>query len=130
VDLRDIYKAMSNINFNNSDDEFDDIDDIDDLEDFSYEEEVEIIDSAYRNAFKIATGEMNFKQFMMDSDGIQFFAFDPSDPETFELIIDDMIEYFEETEEYEKCQTLVKLKNSKTLIKDLNKRLKTSEDDT
>ncbi len=40
------------------------------------------------------------------------------------------IEYFEETEEYEKCQTLVKLKNSKTLIKDLNKRLKTSEDDT
>jgi len=118
---------MSNINFNNSDDEFDDIEDIDD---FSYEEEVEIIDSAYRNAFKIATGEMSFKQFMMDSNGIQFFAFDPSNPETFELIIDDMIEYFEETEEYEKCQTLVKLKNSKPLIRDLNKRLKTSEDDT
>ena len=57
-------------------------------------------------------------------------GFDPSNPETFELIIDDMIEYFEETEEYEKCQTLVKLKNSKTLIRDLNKRLKTSEDDT
>lgn len=127
MDLRDIYKAMSNINFNNSEDEFDDIEDIDN---FSYEEEVEIIDSAYRNAFKIATGEMSFKQFMMDSDGIQFFAFDPSNPETFELIIDDMIEYFEETEEYEKCQTLVKLKNSKTLIRDLNKRLKTSEDDT
>ena len=125
--MRDIYKAMSNINFNNSDDEFDDIEDIDD---FSYEEEVEIIDSAYRNAFKIATGEMSFKQFMMDSNGIQFFAFDPSNPETFELIIDDMIEYFEETEEYEKCQTLVKLKNSKPLIRDLNKRLKTSEDDT
>lgn len=127
MDLRDIYKAMSNINFNSSEDEFDDIDDLDD---FSYEEEVEIIDSAYRNAFKIATGEINFIQFMKDSSGIQFFAFDPSSPETFELIIDDMIEYFEDTEEYEKCQTLVKLKNSKTLIKDLNKRLKPSEDDT
>jgi hypothetical protein len=124
VALKDIYKAMSNINFNSSQDEFDgDID-------FSYEEEVEIIDAAYRNAFKIATGEITFEDFMQTSDGIQFFAFDPSYPETFELIIDDMIEYFEESEEYEKCQTLLKLKYSKTLIQDLEKRIKSSEDDT
>jgi hypothetical protein len=115
---------MSNINFNSSEEEFDgDID-------FSYEEEVEIIDAAYRNAFKIATGEITFEDFMQTSDGIQFFAFDPSYPETFELIIDDMIEYFEESEEYEKCQTLLKLKYSKTLIQDLEKRIKSSEDDT
>lgn len=125
--MRDIYKAMSNINFNSSEEEFDDIYENDE---FSYEEEVEIIDSAYRNAFNIATGNINFQEFMRQADGIEFFAFDPSNPETFELIIDDMIEYFEETEEYEKCQILVKLKNSKTLIPDLTKRLNKSENDT
>ena len=100
-DLRDIYNQML---------EFDD--DIED-EDFakSLEEEIEILDEAYRNAYKIATGKMSVRQLLDNAEEMIFLPFDPSAPETFSIIVDDIIQYFADTEEYEKCAELVKIKD-------------------
>ena len=89
--------------------EFDDIED----EDFtkSLEEEIEILDEAYRNAYKIAVGEMTVKELLDRADDMVFLPFDPSAPETFSMIVDDIIQYFADTEEYEKCAELVKIKD-------------------
>ena len=99
-DLRAIYNQML---------EFDDIED----EDFtkSLEEEIEILDEAYRNAYKIAVGEMTVKELLDKADDMVFLPFDPSAPETFSMIVDDIIQYFADTEEYEKCAELVKIKD-------------------
>lgn len=101
-DLRDIYKQML---------EFDD--DIED-EDItkSLEEEVEILDEAYRNAYKIAVGKMTVRELLDKSDTMIFLPFDPSSPSTFSLVIDDIIQYFSDSEEYEKCAELVKIKET------------------
>ena len=100
-DLKDIYKQML---------EFDD-----DIEDNditrSLEEEVEILDEAYRNAYKIATGEMTIKEMLDTADDMIFLPFDPSSPKTFSLVVDDIIQYFSDNEEYEKCAELVKIKD-------------------
>ncbi len=100
-DLRAIYNQML---------EFDD--DIED-EDFakSLEEEIEILDEAYRNAYKIATGKMSVRQLLDNAEEMIFLPFDPSAPETFSIIVDDIIQYFADTEEYEKCAELVKIKD-------------------
>lgn len=86
-------------------------DDIED-EDFakSLEEEIEILDEAYRNAYLIAVGKMTVAQLLDKSDEMIFLPFDPSAPETFSMIVDDIIQYFADTEEYEKCAELVKIK--------------------
>ena len=97
-DLRDIYKQML---------EFDDIEDDDHA---SIEEEVEILDEAYRNAYAIAVGKMTVRELLDKADDMIFLPFDPSAPETFAMIIDDIIQYFEENEEYEKCAELVHAK--------------------
>ena len=98
--MRAIYNQML---------EFDDIED----EDFtkSLEEEIEILDEAYRNAYKIAVGEMTVKELLDKADDMVFLPFDPSAPETFSMIVDDIIQYFADTEEYEKCAELVKIKD-------------------
>ena len=100
-DLKDIYKQML---------EFDD-----DIEDNditrSLEEEVEILDEAYRNAYKIATGEITIKEMLDTADDMIFLPFDPSSPKTFSLVVDDIIQYFSDNEEYEKCAELVKIKD-------------------
>ena len=87
----------------------------DDIEDDDYakslEEEVEILDEAYRNAYKIAVGLMTVKQLLEKADDMIFLPFDPSAPETFVMIIDDVIQYFSDNEEYEKCAELVKVKD-------------------
>ena len=88
--------------------DFDDIDD-DDLS-TSLEEEIEILDEAYRNAYKVATGKMSVQQLLDEAGDMVFLPFDPSVPETFMMIVDDVIEYFENSEEYEKCAELVKIK--------------------
>ena len=44
-----------------------------------------------------------------------FLPFDPSAPETFVVIVDDIIKYFEDNEEYEKCAELI---NSKKKLDD------------
>ena len=76
----------------------------------SIEEEVEILDEAYRNAYAIATGKLTVRQLLRKADDMIFLPFDPSAPETFAMIIDDIIQYFEDTEEYEKCAELVHAK--------------------
>ena len=86
----------------------------DDIEDEDYtkslEEEIEILDEAYRNAYKIAVGKMTVAQLLDKADEMIFLPFDPSAPETFSMIVDDIIQYFADTEEYEKCAELVKIK--------------------
>jgi len=88
--------------------EFDDIDD-DNIS--SIEEEIEILDSAYRNAYKIAVGKMTVRELLDKADDMIFLPFDPSAPETFSLVVDDIIQYFSDNEEYEKCAELVKIKD-------------------
>tara|TARA_R100001509_G_scaffold55535_1_gene30613 strand:+ start:509 stop:799 length:291 start_codon:yes stop_codon:yes gene_type:complete len=88
--------------------EFDDIQDDDDIN--SLEEEIQILDEAYRNAYRIATGEMTVRQLLDKADDMIFLPFDPSAPETFRMIVDDIIQYFEDNEEYEKCAELVRAK--------------------
>lgn len=87
----------------------------DDIEDEDYEssieEEIEILDEAYRNAYKIATGKMTVRDLLEKSDDMIFLPFDPSAPETFTMVVDDIIQYFSDTEEYEKCAELVKVKD-------------------
>lgn len=99
-DLRDIYKQML---------EFDDDMEKEDPAS-SIEEEVEILDEAYRNAYAIAVGKMTVRELLDKADDMIFLPFDPSAPETFAMIIDDIIQYFEENEEYEKCAELVHAK--------------------
>jgi O6-methylguanine-DNA--protein-cysteine methyltransferase len=86
----------------------------DDIEDedptTSLEEEVQILDEAYRNAYAIAVGDMTVRELLDKADDMIFLPFDPSAPETFAMIIDDIIQYFEENEEYEKCAELVHAK--------------------
>ena len=89
--------------------EFDDIEDEDITA--SLEEEIEILDEAYRNAYRIAIGEMSIKQLLDKADEMIFLPFDPSAPETFAMVVDDIIQYFADSEEYEKCAQLVKVKD-------------------
>ena len=100
-DLRDIYRQML---------EFDDDIEDDDIT-TSLEEEIEILDEAYRNAYKIAVGEMTVRELLDSAEEMIFLPFDPSAPETFTMVVDDIIQYFSDTEEYEKCAELVKVKD-------------------
>ena len=99
LDLKDIYRQML---------DFDDTEDEDLIT--SLEEEIEILDEAYRNAFKVITGAMSIQQLLDDAEDMIFLPFDPSVPETFMMIADDMIQYFEDAEEYEKCSEIMKIK--------------------
>jgi len=104
-DWKDIYKAMSqNLNNYDEDEEFFD-------NELNVEEEIEILDSAYRNAYRVATGKISVADLLSESDDLIFLPFDPTAPETFGSIIDDVIDYFEDSEEYEKCAELVSIKN-------------------
>ena len=89
--------------------EFDDIDDEMDLTS-SIEEEIEILDEAYRNAYAVATGRLSISELLNESPDMIFLPFDPSNPSTFALVIDDIIKYFEDNEEYEKCAELISAK--------------------
>ena len=91
--------------------EFDDDIDDDDITK-SLEEEIEILDEAYRNAYKIATGEMTVRELLDSAEDMIFLPFDPSSPGTFSLVVDDIIQYFSDNEEYEKCAELVKIKDT------------------
>jgi hypothetical protein len=75
------------------------------------EEEIEILDEAYRNAYRVATGKISVSDLLQESDELIFLPFDPTAPETFTIIVDDIIDYFEDSEEYEKCAELVSIKN-------------------
>ncbi len=97
--MKDIYNQM--LDFEDTEDE--------DLV-ASLEEEVEILDEAYRNAYKVITGELSVEELLEQADDMIFLPFDPSAPETFMMIADDMIQYFEDSEEYEKCSTIMEIK--------------------
>ena len=98
--MKDIYKHML---------EFDDIEDEDISS--SVEDEIEILDEAYRNAYAIVTGKMTVRDLLDKTPDMIFLPFDPSSPETFSLVVDDIIKYFEDNEEYEKCAELIGRKN-------------------
>lgn len=100
-DLKAIFNQML---------EFDDIEDNDYSS--SIEEEIEILDEAYRNAYEIATGKITVRELLDKSADMIFLPFDPSAPETFKLIVDDVIKYFEDNEEYEKCAELISAKEA------------------
>jgi hypothetical protein len=74
------------------------------------EAEIEILDEAYRNAYAVAVGNISIKQLISNSSEMIFLPFDPNNTETFFLIIDDIIEYFEQNQEYEKCAELITVK--------------------
>lgn len=97
--MKDIYKQML---------EFDDTEDEDLIT--SLEEEVEILDEAYRNAYKVITGKLSVQELLDEAEDMIFLPFDPSVPDTFMMIADDMIQYFEDAEEYEKCSEIMKIK--------------------
>lgn len=76
-------------------------------------EEIEILGEAYENAYQILTGKVQVEEFLLqetESGKVVFLPFDPKEPDTVRLIIDDVIAYFEESEEYEKCSELLDVK--------------------
>lgn len=79
-------------------------------EDFNYYVEEEILDEAYYNAYLILTNKTTLKELLKSKGEIVFIPYDPEVPETVELIIDDIIEYFSSIEDYEICAELVKVK--------------------
>lgn len=94
---------------NNYEDDFDD-----DFEELNFEEEAEILSSAYENTYLIVTKRVTIEEVLaaaLQTGDFVFLPFDPSNPDTIELIIDDTIAHFEDCEEYEKCAELVAAKN-------------------
>lgn len=79
------------------------------------EEEIEMIDAAYNNAFKFVTNRATITELMEQHEDILFLPFDPDVPETVDMILDDMITYFEDCEEYEKCSELIQVKKDRNL---------------
>lgn len=87
--------------------------DNEDFEDLNFEEEAEILGEAYENTYLIVTKKKPIEEILAESlktGQFVFLPFDPSNPDTVELIIDDTIAYFEDCEEYEKCAELVAVK--------------------
>jgi len=85
----------------------------DDELDFNLEDQIEILGEAYENAYRLITNKIDIADFLSEQTEqgkIVFLPFDPKAPETIDLILDDTIAYFEEGEEYEKCQELLKIK--------------------
>jgi hypothetical protein len=68
--------------------------------------DTEILEEAMNNAYQIVTGQFTFDEILERDDE----ACIPFDIRTEGPDIEGMIEYFIETEEYEKCAELVKLK--------------------
>lgn len=102
-------KGISNTILNNKEFMEDAFDELDDLE----FESAEILELAYKNTYLIITKEITVQDLFaqsLEKDEIVFLPFDPLEPETISLIIDDVIAYFEEKEEYEKCAKLVEAK--------------------
>jgi hypothetical protein len=85
----------------------------DDEEGLDLFEEIEILGEAYENAYMILTGKIQVEEFLLqetEAGKVVFLPFDPKEPDTIRLIIDDVIAYFEEGEEYEKCSELLEVK--------------------
>jgi hypothetical protein len=82
-----------------------------------HDSDLDILDDAYYNIYLIATKKKTLEELLIESvsDGmILFLPYDPSDPETLNMVIPDAIKYFEDTEEYEYCAELTKALNTDT----------------
>ena len=91
----------------------DDYEDDEDFEELNFEEEAEILSQAYQNTYLVVTKKKSIEQILSESleTGIfVFLPFDPSNPDTIELVLDDTIAHFEDCEQYEKCAELVAAK--------------------
>lgn len=91
----------------------DDYEDDEDFEELNFEEEAEILSQAYENTYLVVTKKKSIEQILSESleTGIfVFLPFDPSNPDTIELVLDDTIAHFEDCEQYEKCAELVAAK--------------------
>jgi len=74
--------------------------------------DTEILDEAMNNAFQIIIGNKTFDK-IMDEEGECSLPFDIRQEEP---DLEGMIEYFIETEEYEKCAVLQKIKDENEKI--------------
>ena len=78
--------------------------------DVNLEEELEILNEAYFNAYLVVTKRKTVAELLSIDGGMVFLPFDPEVPETIEMVIDDIIEFFSSEEEYEKCAELLQEK--------------------
>lgn len=78
--------------------------------DVNLEEELEILNEAYFNAYLVVTKRKTVAELLSIDGGMVFLPFDPEAPETIEMVIDDIIEFFSSEEEYEKCAELLQEK--------------------
>ena len=82
-------------------------------EEEKYHYEQMIIEKAFENSYQVLTKKTTFEKLMTRKEKYGMRAiliYDPSeDPD--ELIYDDMIHYFEDLEEYERCAELLSIKN-------------------
>ena len=101
--MKDTYSAMLH-DYNDEEEEF---------EELNFEEEAAILSEAYENTYLVVTKKKSIEQILSESletGQFVFLPFDPSNPDTIELILDDTIAHFEDCEEYEKCAELVAAK--------------------
>lgn len=71
------------------------------------------IDACYNNGYKLVTAKKTLAELTADR-LVVLFPFNPSKLEDFLNVADLMISYFEQNEEYEKCNDLVKAKQEMT----------------
>ena len=76
-----------------------------------YEMEQVMIHKAFENSYKVITKKLTFEQ-LLDLKGVfgqkAILIYDPSEGYD-ELVLEDMIHYYEDEEEYEKCAELKKI---------------------
>jgi hypothetical protein len=76
-------------------------------------DKVASIDACYNNGYKLITAKKTLAELTADK-LVVLFPFNPSKLEDFLNVADLMISYFEQNEEYEKCNDLVKAKQEMT----------------
>jgi len=76
-------------------------------------DKVASIDACYNNGYKLVTAKKTLAELTADR-LVVLFPFNPSKLEDFLNVADLMISYFEQNEEYEKCNDLVKAKQEMT----------------
>lgn len=76
-------------------------------------EKVASIDACYNNGYKLITAKQTLAEITAEK-LVVLFPFNPSKLEDFLNVADLMISYFEQNEEYEKCNDLVKAKQEMT----------------
>ena len=76
-------------------------------------DKVASIDAGYNNGYKLVTARKTLAELTADK-LVVLFPFNPSKLEDFLNVADLMISYFEQNEEYEKCNDLVRAKQEMT----------------